>query len=660
MATRQYIGARYVPIFDGDWDNTKDYEPLVIVSYQGNSYTSRTFVPHGTAITNETYWALTGNYNAQVEAYRQEVLKLSSEFGNLDELIIENDNLVDSINDLISLNKSINGSLLLDGFVDNSYTLQGGCIVNGKIYAYFVSSDDENGLLKCFNLSNHTIEFSHSIQAYHGNGICYRSKNNSLYISSASVVSVVSLTDPDTVAEYITPVVNTTNLCYDPIEDVFYGGGSGNINKLNNDLSVVLDTIVIDDSDLRAATNVFNNNNVLVGNVIYGFGVNKENSFIFGYDITSGKRVYLAKVNNVFNGFRKLGEIEFITYENGRFILGSFLNTLVAGVHEKDLYSFIELGLFKYVPEYKPHDVNNISNNISYTVNGFTGLLVNQATDDLEPWVTKNTSYVKCIGDALTVQHETGLPLELNINAGNNAELIIGDFDIRGFFGKISSSNTITVHKLLMCCNDIHFENCHFVDAYKIGNYMANVYVGSQSKAHFVNCEFDDYDGSDASTPVHIHANTFSDVSINNSNCTFNGSKEDFTAAYGSKVVYNAGLKLHREFHNNVGYSGNGSYEKTALTFTVPVNKFYGVYLETNITGASTVPTGFAVTDSSATSMGSNNSNCKYLFDGGSSDDTVQKTPIMLLSAGTYAIWIKRLANTSSNSLNIFMTDLSY
>ena len=85
MATRQYIGARYVPIFDGDWDNTKDYDPLVIVSYQGNSYTSRTFVPAGTAITNETYWALTGNYNAQVEAYRQEVQTLENDFTKLRE-----------------------------------------------------------------------------------------------------------------------------------------------------------------------------------------------------------------------------------------------------------------------------------------------------------------------------------------------------------------------------------------------------------------------------------------------------------------------------------------------------------------------------------------------------------------------------------------------
>lgn len=74
MAVTQYIGARYVPLFADpiEWDNTNAYEPLTIVSYQGNSYTSRQAVPTGIDISNEQYWALTGNYNAQVEQYRSE------------------------------------------------------------------------------------------------------------------------------------------------------------------------------------------------------------------------------------------------------------------------------------------------------------------------------------------------------------------------------------------------------------------------------------------------------------------------------------------------------------------------------------------------------------------------------------------------------------
>lgn len=75
MAVTQYVGARYVPLFAEplEWDNTKTYEPLTIVYNNGNSYTSRQYVPVGIEITNTHYWALTGNYNAQIEQYRDEV-----------------------------------------------------------------------------------------------------------------------------------------------------------------------------------------------------------------------------------------------------------------------------------------------------------------------------------------------------------------------------------------------------------------------------------------------------------------------------------------------------------------------------------------------------------------------------------------------------------
>ena len=75
MAVTQYVGARYVPLFAEplEWDNTKTYEPLTIVYNNGNSYTSRQYVPAGIEITNTHYWALTSNYNAQIEQYRDEV-----------------------------------------------------------------------------------------------------------------------------------------------------------------------------------------------------------------------------------------------------------------------------------------------------------------------------------------------------------------------------------------------------------------------------------------------------------------------------------------------------------------------------------------------------------------------------------------------------------
>lgn len=77
VGTRQYIGARYVPLFGRKdetsiaWDNSAPYEPLTVVLYQGNSFTSRQYVPAGVEITNEEFWAETGNYNAQIEEYRR-------------------------------------------------------------------------------------------------------------------------------------------------------------------------------------------------------------------------------------------------------------------------------------------------------------------------------------------------------------------------------------------------------------------------------------------------------------------------------------------------------------------------------------------------------------------------------------------------------------
>lgn len=71
---REYIGARYVPLFAGEWDENKGYEPLTVVLWQGNSFTSVQFVPPHVDINNQEYWAETGNWNAQIEAYRKEVL----------------------------------------------------------------------------------------------------------------------------------------------------------------------------------------------------------------------------------------------------------------------------------------------------------------------------------------------------------------------------------------------------------------------------------------------------------------------------------------------------------------------------------------------------------------------------------------------------------
>lgn len=71
----QYTGNRYVPkvhsITDA-WSSNKVYEALEVVPFQGASYTSRKAVPIGIDILNTDYWVCTGNYDVQVEQYRQD------------------------------------------------------------------------------------------------------------------------------------------------------------------------------------------------------------------------------------------------------------------------------------------------------------------------------------------------------------------------------------------------------------------------------------------------------------------------------------------------------------------------------------------------------------------------------------------------------------
>ena len=108
MAVKQYIGARYVPIFANplNWNKSNTYEPLTIVYHEGNSYTSRQSVPTGIDINNEDYWALTGNYNAQIEQYRTEVQQYEQDVQNFDARITENTNNITANTSAIAENTS--------------------------------------------------------------------------------------------------------------------------------------------------------------------------------------------------------------------------------------------------------------------------------------------------------------------------------------------------------------------------------------------------------------------------------------------------------------------------------------------------------------------------------------------------------------------------
>lgn len=107
MATRQYIGARYVPLFDGDWNSSKVYEPLVIVSYNDSTYTSKKAVPAGIIPTNTEYWALTGTTSGAI-------LDLQHRVGELE----DNEEAFTVIKDTTTMNDGGHAVLFGDSWTD--------------------------------------------------------------------------------------------------------------------------------------------------------------------------------------------------------------------------------------------------------------------------------------------------------------------------------------------------------------------------------------------------------------------------------------------------------------------------------------------------------------------------------------------------------------
>lgn len=284
MSIREYIGARYVPIFGRkdeasiDWDDTKPYEPLTIVLYQGNSYTSRQYVPAGIPITNNAYWAITGNYNAQIEAYRNEVQtfdgRITANADDIDTLQGDMTTLQDNVDHVLDTDipniqatvdnitdtelPAIKGDInSLESFTDNLSTNdyinplhvgivrvavntynqsaentinwgQGLCVHDGKISQ--VIADTAGGATAHIYdrlITDTSFNTAKSSQIYHGNSLVYIPSINK-YIASFNQGGQIAVCNAITYAVESIHVVGTDAilLAYDKVTNTLYGSDS--------------------------------------------------------------------------------------------------------------------------------------------------------------------------------------------------------------------------------------------------------------------------------------------------------------------------------------------------------------------------------------------------------------------------------------------------
>lgn len=81
MAIRQYIGARYMPRFVGQYDPTQSYDPLDVVDNgAGTTYISRVQTPAGTPLSDSNYWLVYGSSSGAILDLQTRVGALENKF----------------------------------------------------------------------------------------------------------------------------------------------------------------------------------------------------------------------------------------------------------------------------------------------------------------------------------------------------------------------------------------------------------------------------------------------------------------------------------------------------------------------------------------------------------------------------------------------------
>lgn len=189
----KYVGARYAPLFADpiQWDETKQttYEPLTIVLYKGNSYTSKQYVPIGIDINNEEFWAETGNYNAQIEQYRKEVLKYKKQVEENSQEINElKKPAKNNYGFAISLSSPFNTEESVKTRIDNAYSA-GANSISICCYLGSTSVDTQSSLVNYAIEYCGTLGLTYSLK-FHG----YTTDPNAYLQAISSFLTTISYT----------------------------------------------------------------------------------------------------------------------------------------------------------------------------------------------------------------------------------------------------------------------------------------------------------------------------------------------------------------------------------------------------------------------------------------------------------------------------------
>lgn len=367
----------------------------------------------------------------------------------------------------------ISGNSLFDYF--HSYTelgsINGGCYIGNNNIVFYLNGINSNiGKLICVNLTTLAINWETNIEAGHGNTLTYNPNNNCLYITYcfsydtpselSNIITVIDLGNYTAIKSTLQLGEPSYSLVYDPVKSKYYnissrGVENGIANKVtvyNSNFEKENEFLIKDYQAVKTLTSVqgltYAYNGVLC---VIGYGANNRSVLLCN---DNGETLLYKHIENFFNGYRNVGESEFLTYdyENNKYYFGyTRLNTGFGG-HRME--SIAELNVTKNVV-YPKFEV--AAPDLSF--GGFISLSFNHSEGIKKAINPVNNAICNCIDDCFNISYLNDVLVYINAtqNIGNyiappSKVKIIGDISKNI---EVSSIDGYSLKYLE--CDNLHF-----------------------------------------------------------------------------------------------------------------------------------------------------------------------------------------------------------
>lgn len=313
---RQYIGARYMPKFMGNYDPTQEYEALSVVDNGlGTSYICNKPTPAGTPLTNTNYWHIYGSTSGAIINLQNQIDAIHQGFETPQMYGAVGDGITDDSQAFINLLAGGNKNIIIpegDYLISEEISVYSNTNIfcNGTLRPTITGdADNEIGILNLYNVSNVSLNGIKIVGA--GAVANFNAKRANIYVNHCNGIIISNCSVEDTPYQYAIQINRSENVlvdnCY--IENYTYGGiGASNgskhvtirkcsvIESVLDDPNIAPNSYPISVAGYDGSTPIVINEDMIVD----GCYIENSHAFWEGIDFHGGNHVKI--INNTVKG----------------------------------------------------------------------------------------------------------------------------------------------------------------------------------------------------------------------------------------------------------------------------------------------------------------------------------------------------------------------